>query len=453
VVEIRFPEFALDRGPGYWLRPRNVIASRYDLTRADNSNTWRYTFGPADPPDRSVPFSRLLGPEHSTEKGFRFVIIADTGEGDRSQYGLLPLLNYLKPQFMILVGDLANPAGRIDKSNNRNKDDYLAGFFEPYRNFGIPLWAVPGNHEYYGRGQGREFHESFCTDKYASRWSEYGLRLVKQPGTYWELKEKDSPLVVIGLDTGKKGNLDGSKGLFGKKPADDVQYRWLEERLTLTDRENKPLPEKEKRGVAVLFHIPGLVNGKKDKKKISVLYRILAAHPCVKFAISGHIHNFQEYQTGTVSSFLEWEFGCPTGGLRQRYVVNGGGGSALHSTDFKPGSYGASRLFPDADQWKEYLKAGGSVLQRTGLTRNLFGKVVLMMARAYKGDGDLTRFLSFILVDVLPQGADPPCRVRPVWMEELQKLYPPGAVGEVNVIDKNPILYQPEVDRCLKDDI
>lgn len=446
VVDVHFPKFAKGRGIGFWLRPRNLIASRNDLLRIDNSNSWRYTFGPASPPDRSVPFSRLLEPGHSASEGFRFIIIADTGEGDRSQYGLLPLLYHFRPKFMIIVGDLANPAGRIDGNGDRNKDDYLAGFFEPYRNFGIPIWSVTGNHEYYARGQGKEYFDTFCTQKYASRWSDHGLRLVTQPGTYWELKEPDSSVVVIGLDTGKKGNLDGCRRFLSigtEMPADREQYRWLEERLTLADHDKKE--------VVVLFHIPVLNKGKKDGKRMNTLYRILASHPCVKNVICGHEHSFQEYSAETVQRFFEIEFGCSTAGIEQKHIVNGGGGSALHATDFKPGRYQLSRLFPDANQWKIYLKEGGAILQGSRLAKSLLGKVIMSINRAYKGDGDIARFLSFILVTVNAKNVNPPYEMNPVWMEDLYKLYPPQTTGTVEVIDQNPHLYDPEVERCLKD--
>ena len=448
VVDIRFPEFAKDRGIGFWLRPRNLIASRNDLLRSDNSNSWRYTFGPASPPDRSVPFSRLLEPGHSASEGFCFIIIADTGEGDRSQYGLLPLLYHFRPKFMIIIGDLANPAGRIDGSGDRNKDDYLAGFFEPYRNFDIPIWSLPGNHDYYARGQGQEYFDTFCTRKYANRWSDYGLRLVPQPGTYWELKEPDSPVVVIGLDTGKKGNLDGGRRFLNigtEMPADQKQYRWLEERLNLADHDGKD--------VIVLFHIPVLNKGKKDGKRMNTLCRILASHPCVKKVVCGHEHSFQEYSAETVQRFFEIEFGCSTSGIEQKHIVNGGGGSALHSTDFKPRRYQVSRLFPDADQWKVYMKEGGAIMQGSWLAKTLLGKLVMSVNRAYKGDGDMPLYLSFLLVNVHEKGAEHPYTVTPVWMENLYKLYHPQSTGVVEIMDKNPNLYDLEVERCLKDNL
>ena len=62
MLKFRFPAFAKNRGPGYWLRPANLISNR-TFIRADNSNEWRYTYGQPDSPDRSKSFSELLDPD------------------------------------------------------------------------------------------------------------------------------------------------------------------------------------------------------------------------------------------------------------------------------------------------------------------------------------------------------------------------------------------------------
>ena len=94
----------------------------------------------------------------------------------------------------------------------------------------------------------KEYYDTFCTRRYASRWTEYGLRFVPQPGTYWELKDKNVTLTVIGIDTGKSGKLDGHKRLWATLPPDHQQYKWLEERLTLADKDEKD--------VIIVLHIP-----------------------------------------------------------------------------------------------------------------------------------------------------------------------------------------------------
>ncbi len=161
MVDIRYP---VRRSVGYWLRPKNLIASRNSFMRVDYSNEWKYQFGDPNPPNRSVPLSHLLKPETNHKEGFRFIILGDTGEGDRSQYGLLPLIRKFNPDFLVINGDIAYPAGRIGM--NPGEDDFIAGFFKPYSNFNCSIWATPGNHEYYSPNNGRDFYDVFCTRKH-----------------------------------------------------------------------------------------------------------------------------------------------------------------------------------------------------------------------------------------------------------------------------------------------
>jgi hypothetical protein len=158
-----YPSFGVGRGPGFWLDPRNLLASRR-IGRRDESVLWRrrQEWETPAPGDRSTDLRALLypgrPPEEQALRSFSFIILGDTGEGDKSQYATLPLIRALDPDFLIINGDLAYPAGRVE--------DFIQGFFEPYQGLQRPIWAVPGNHEYYSPNSGREFHEIFCTRKY-----------------------------------------------------------------------------------------------------------------------------------------------------------------------------------------------------------------------------------------------------------------------------------------------
>jgi len=102
-------------------------------------------------PDRSAPFSTLVG--SPLPASFRFLILGDTGEGDYSQYGTLPMIRAMRPSFVLINGDVAYPAGR--------NEDFERGFFTPYRGLNVPIWATPGNHEYYSTLKGAEFFGLF----------------------------------------------------------------------------------------------------------------------------------------------------------------------------------------------------------------------------------------------------------------------------------------------------
>lgn len=96
--------------------------------RVDYSNEWRYEFGKPDPPDRSIQLSQIININKSSKDGFKIIILGDTGEGDKSQYGLLPLIREFDPDLLIINGDVAYPAGRM--SSGQDEDDFVAGFLD-----------------------------------------------------------------------------------------------------------------------------------------------------------------------------------------------------------------------------------------------------------------------------------------------------------------------------------
>lgn len=446
----RYPKFANNRGAGYWLRLPNLWASRFKFLRADHSNRWRYSFGNTFPPDRVVPFNNVLPPNRDPQKGFRFLILGDTGEGDRSQYGLIPLIKALKPDFMIIDGDEANPSGRIDELN-KSRHDYLNGFFEPYKNFNIAIWAVPGNHEYYSEYNGREFYDIFCTRKYNSLWAEYGLRFVKQPGTYWQLVDETSKLAVIGIDSGKAGNLDGNNNwtrfLKGKVYPDVKQHEWLEERLKIAQQENYK--------VILMFHIPALVKEKEDVEGLKILHRIIIQYPCVKIVICGHEHNFQFYTPEVFKTFVTEKCGGTilSGNNSPQYMVNGGGGSFLHSTNFAAGNYKAKKIYPSSTDYLELARAGRKIVDALGFPKALDGLISRIEVSAI-GDGDFARYLSFLLFEVTPKENEPgefETKVTPVFLDDLQSLYrylPKDSI--VNIPDDVNLPDEKTVQNCLQ---
>jgi hypothetical protein len=440
MVTINYPPGAGVGGPGFWRRPKNIWAARRKLTRMDASTAWRQSFktdGDSPFPDRSVPFSALLG--RPPGPGFRFLILGDTGEGDRSQYGLLPLIRAMAADFIIINGDVAYPAGEAE--------DFTNGFFEPYRNLGIPIWAVPGNHEYYSTFKGREFFDIFCTRRYAAQWDRYGLRLVPQPGTYWEIKEPGGlKLAVTALDTGQ-GDVDG-KGWFN--PPDSEQLMWLQRHLDQADHEQAK--------VIVLFHIPGLVRQTHDSSThFRKLHQVLVTHPCVRLIVCGHEHNYQRYEAATFGQYLQACQDIPTLALHgPEYIVCGAGGAFLHSTDFKRADYPASEVYPNLAQWRQHVKMGTRIVDAAGLSKTLVGTVAGYLEDATRADSDVAEYMSFLLVEV---SADPAntantaVAVTPIFMDGVEDLFqhlPAGSNVQIEYPGTPPDPQQ--VNRCLQND-
>ncbi|MCB1850331.1 MAG: metallophosphoesterase [Gammaproteobacteria bacterium] len=405
MVQLKYPDDAKEKR-AYWLMPGNLLAARRKLRR-DNSNLWRYSFKGGDlggAPDRAVSFSRMI--DRKAGDGFRFLVLGDTGEGDRSQYSTLPLIRALAPDFMIINGDVAYPAGR--------RQDFEEGFFKPYRNLDIPIWAVPGNHEYYSRSHGEEFYQLFCTGLFRSKWSEYGLRFEQQPGTYWELSEGEIPLVVIGVDTGKSANLDGHGWLNSE---DRRQHEWLRWRLGQAEAQHK--------AVILLFHIPALLRGIHQKQThLTRLHQLIGESSAVRLVLCGHEHNSQLYSPDTFRKYLLAHHKAADHDAARdwpHYWVSGGGGAFLGSTDFPPGAYPAKEVYPTREQWRRYTKWAKRMVGKVNwIASSPLGRVVSMFNDAPLSDADAGKYLSFVLVEVHSGSID----VTPLFMDELAELYP-----------------------------
>jgi hypothetical protein len=445
MAEPKYPPFVGERGVGFWLRWSNVYASREGIFRSDCSNEWRYSFGQPDPPDRSVPLESLLRQGKRVKDGLRIVLLGDTGEGDASQYGLTPLLRALNPDFMIINGDVANPAGRIN-TEAPGDDDFQCGFFEPYKHFPCAIWATPGNHEYYSPDCGKAFYQVFCTRAFDRRWAEAGLpHEVLQPGTYWEVSDLDGPskLLIIGLDTGATGNLDGDSRFPWRRHPDRAQIAWLNDRLTLADRlEGR---------VVILFHIPPLSRQVQVLRSMRDLQLVIASHACVKLVLCGHEHNHQQYSPAVYRRFLREKVNATLteGEEYPHYIICGGGGSALHSTDFSKDEYHADLCYPDAGKWREYLGWGKKIVSRAGFNTSLFSLLVNILDENAKADADACKYRSLMVLDIENGGRK--VTAKPVFLNDVMDLFDPDSPEEINVLDEDPKVILPKVDGCIQD--
>ena len=92
---------------------------------------------------------------------FSFLVIGDPGEGDASQDSLVS--RYLKlglhddVKFLVVSSDVIYPAGSMH--------DYEANFYLPYQGFAKPIYAVPGNHDWFDALEG--FNANFLEPKAA----------------------------------------------------------------------------------------------------------------------------------------------------------------------------------------------------------------------------------------------------------------------------------------------
>ena len=92
-----------------------------------------------------------ITPERVSRGGdFSFIVIGDTGEGDASQHSLrdqyLQVVRKEEVKFVVVSSDVVYPAGAMR--------DYEAKFWLPFMGTTKPVYAIPGNHDWYDALEG-----------------------------------------------------------------------------------------------------------------------------------------------------------------------------------------------------------------------------------------------------------------------------------------------------------
>ena len=309
----------------FWFRPRTLLQARNDrLARratemVDNERArWRAAQRAAGVeerfPDLVIDRRDLLTPS--------FLVLGDTGEADASQYAVVePLLAAgADTDFMVLASDVIYPAGDVN--------DYVNGFFIPYEDYRAPIYALPGNHDWYALLNGFMYH--FCgaealprTDYHPlsyppaerrarRKWRQssqprrdllFAYRRWRdaphQPGPYWALDTAAVRLVAI--DVGVGDRIDAEQGA------------WLEH------VSRAPMPK------IMLSGKPIYVNGCYQAGGIAGSGRTIddvvrdPLHGYVAH-IAGDVHNYQRYPVDLGD------------GRTIQYIVAGGGGAFMNET-------------------------------------------------------------------------------------------------------------------------
>jgi hypothetical protein len=210
---------------------QKVTELRVDRWRASMVDAVRSAYGGRDGDLFRVTPSGIEGQD------FSFIVIGDTGEGDASQYSLigryLELGRQKAVKFIVISSDVIYPAGAMT--------DYEQNFYLPFQGFTKPIYAIPGNHDWFDALEG--FNANFLEPKAAraaliarvkadfnltstdntridrllqraqNLRELYGIRNARQRGPFFELQTKDFALVAI--DTGIRRTID------------DRQLAWL----------------------------------------------------------------------------------------------------------------------------------------------------------------------------------------------------------------------------------
>jgi hypothetical protein len=314
-----------------WLRPSTLWQSRNDVisrfladpipaARARWVQLARQRAGEADGrPEFVVP-----GPAGDAVS---VLLAGDTGEGDKSQYAVAHALaqQSRSANFAVICSDVIYPAG--------DRADYGRKFHHPYRDVHVPIYALPGNHDWYDGLHG--FMHHFCKLEDPGHVPDFGrglaARLARklwrepraaaddtagpsgmpvaerpppdpiQPAPYFAIDA--GPVRFVAIDTGINGEVDAD------------QYRWLQQ-VSLDSPERPKILLTGKPIYVDGEHRAGEVIGTKQTVDEVV------TDPRANFvmAIGGDIHNYQRYPVTLAD------------GRCIQYVVSGGGGAYMHAT-------------------------------------------------------------------------------------------------------------------------
>jgi uncharacterized membrane protein HdeD (DUF308 family) len=253
----------------------------------------------------------------SAEDDFSFVVIGDPGEGDQSQHALRDqvLASGRKDEvkFVVIASDVVYPLGAMK--------DYEANFYLPLKGIGKPVYAVPGNHDWFNALDGfsanllhpgtarvaiearvdADLSLSSTTDDRIERLiagaarlrSLYGVPAGQQHGPFFELHTGAFSLVAV--DTGIERGVDAR------------QLAWLGAAL---DRAQGAFT------MAILGH-PFYASGRQHggDESFARLYELLRSKN-VRVVMAGDTHDFEYYRDARTAPAVH-------------HFVNGGGGAYL----------------------------------------------------------------------------------------------------------------------------
>jgi hypothetical protein len=262
---------------------------------------------------------------------FSFLVIGDPGEGDASQYSLIS--SYLKlglrekVKFLVVSSDVIYPAGSMH--------DYEANFYLPFQGFAKPIYAIPGNHDWFDALEG--FNANFLEPKAARAALEarvdadhgltstneqriegllagaarlrqfYAVDVAKQRAVFFELQTDGFALLAI--DTGIL------------RTVDERQWAWIERALERSAGKFVMAIVGHPR-IAGGYDIPPTAEGgnvSESTDNFAALYQLLAKHN-VRIAMAGDTHDFEYYKE---------RIGNTENARVMHHFVNGGGGAYL----------------------------------------------------------------------------------------------------------------------------
>ncbi len=132
-------------GMSWYFDTENWASGIWDGYAGTRTEVWREAMIDATG-EKIGPGAFRLKPQGLTDTtDFSFVVVGDPGEGDPSQHVLkdqiLAVSNKPDISFVVISSDIVYPSGAMR--------DYERKFFLPFKGLTKPVYAIPGNHDWY----------------------------------------------------------------------------------------------------------------------------------------------------------------------------------------------------------------------------------------------------------------------------------------------------------------
>jgi uncharacterized membrane protein HdeD (DUF308 family) len=140
-------------GMSWYFDTENWAAGMWNSWAESRTDAWREAMVQAvlgRDGKQAVSSAFAIEPQGVGAGDFSFVVIGDPGEGDASQHvlrdQLLTVANRPDVRFVVVSSDVVYPTGSMK--------DYEANFWLPFKGVTRPVYAIPGNHDWYDALEG-----------------------------------------------------------------------------------------------------------------------------------------------------------------------------------------------------------------------------------------------------------------------------------------------------------
>jgi uncharacterized membrane protein HdeD (DUF308 family)/3',5'-cyclic AMP phosphodiesterase CpdA len=144
-------------GMSWYFDTENWASGIWDGWAGSRTEVWRQAMINVSGEKTGPNAFRLMPGTMNNSEDFSFVVVGDPGEGDASQHVLkdqiLSVSNKTDVDFVVISSDIVYPSGAMK--------DYERKFFLPFKGLTKPVYAIPGNHDWYDALEG--FAATFFT--------------------------------------------------------------------------------------------------------------------------------------------------------------------------------------------------------------------------------------------------------------------------------------------------